>query len=194
MTKKLTDSERAAALHDIQQAIGLRRPLRESLDALDRACRTAGLADPKRPFDPESSRTGLKGLFPGTFRDFAHDFPSLAYSIATGVGKTRLMAAFLVYLYRTHGILNFFILAPNLTIYLKLIRDFGDTAYEKYVFRGVSEFVNNRPVVITADNYAQQGALFQQSEVRINIFNIAKFNTDSKTSKKDGKTGSGCKK
>lgn len=73
---------------------------------------------------------------------------------------------------------NFFILAPNLTIYDKLIKDFGDPAYEKYVFNGISEFVHNRPVIITGDNYAQQGALYSDTEIRINIFNISKFNSD----------------
>jgi type III restriction enzyme len=36
------------------------------------------------------------------------------------------------------------------------------------------------------DNYAQQGNLFVESEIRINIFNIAKFNSDNKGQKKDG--------
>jgi len=35
----------------------------------------------------------------------------------TEVGKTRLMGAFISYLHLAHGIDNFFVLAPNLTIY-----------------------------------------------------------------------------
>ena len=82
------------------------------------------------------------------------------------------MGAIVAYLYLKKGVKNFFILAPNLTIYDKLIEDFGNPAYHKYVFNGISEFVHNRPVVITGDNYAQQGAFFSDSEIRINIFNI----------------------
>lgn len=55
------------------------------------------------------------------------------------------MAAIIAYLHLNHGINHFFVLAPNLTLYQKLIRDFGDTAYEKYVFKGMSEFVSSRP-------------------------------------------------
>ncbi|HPE40632.1 MAG TPA: DEAD/DEAH box helicase family protein, partial [Bacteroidales bacterium] len=75
---------------------------------------------------------------------------------------------------------------PNLTIYDKLIEDFGNPAYHKYVFNGISEFVHQRPVVITGDNYAQQGALFAESEIRINIFNIAKFNSDNRGTTQGG--------
>jgi hypothetical protein len=65
----------------------------------------------------------LKSLFQ-TLDDFEQDFPSLCFALATGVGKTRLMGAFIAYLHLAHGINNFFVLAPNLTIYNKLIADF----------------------------------------------------------------------
>ncbi|MCX4364026.1 MAG: DEAD/DEAH box helicase family protein, partial [Clostridia bacterium] len=111
------------------------------------------------------------------------DFPSLAFSIATGIGKTRLMAAIIAYLYQKHGIKHFFILAPNLTLYEKLKRDFGDTSYEKYVFKGMSEFVSSPPQIITGETYdgRTQSAF---SSLQINIFNIAKFNKDTKNSTK----------
>ncbi|OMP14003.1 hypothetical protein COLO4_00458 [Corchorus olitorius] len=96
------------------------------------------------------------------------------------------MGARIAYLALNKGIKNFFVLAPNLTIYEKLIKDFGDPGYEKYVFNGISEFVHNRPVIITGDNYSQQGNLFDESEIRINIFNISKFNSDNKGTKKGG--------
>ena len=38
------------------------------------------------------------------FVNFDRDFPSLCFSLATGVGKTRLMGAFIVYLYLTQNI------------------------------------------------------------------------------------------
>lgn len=119
-------------------------------------------------------------------KDFERYFPSFAFSIATGIGKTRLMAACIAYLYLEKGIRHFFIIAPNLTLYEKLIKDFGDPSYEKYVFKGLSEFVHNTPVVITGDNYEKTRAFFSDKEIQINIFNISKFNTDSKENAKKG--------
>src|SRR5690606_30545366 len=91
----------------------------------------------------------------------------------------RLMGAFIAYLHLAHGINNFFVLAPNLTIYDKLITDFTPNT-PKYVFKGIGEFAINPPRVITGDNYDQQniagGELF--GEVRINIFNISKINSE----------------
>ena len=55
------------------------------------------------------------------------------------MGKTRLMGAFIAYLHLAHGINNFFVLAPNLTIYNKLITDFTPNT-PKYVFKGIAEF------------------------------------------------------
>lgn len=175
-------------LRDIKQRLGLRQPLQESLDLLDALCREAHLGDLHHSLPLEEAAARVAAHCPDSFQSFERGFPSLTYNIATGVGKTRLMAAMVLYLFRSRGIRNFFILAPNLTIYNKLIRDFGDPGFEKYVFNGVPEFVTQRPVVITGDNYAQQGGLFQQDELRINIFNIAKFNADTKTAKKDGRT------
>lgn len=89
------------------------------------------------------------------------------------------MGAIIAYLYLKKGIKHFFILAPNLTLYEKLIRDFGDTTYEKYVFKGISEFLTSPPNIVTGDTYTDRpGHMF--SDVEINIFNISKFNKDSK--------------
>ncbi|MGH8078057.1 MAG: DEAD/DEAH box helicase family protein, partial [Lysobacter sp.] len=90
-----------------------------------------------------------------------------------------LMGAFVSYLHLAHGINNFFVMAPNLTIYNKLIADFTPNT-PKYVFKGVAEFAVNSPAVITGDNYDQRdpasGLLF--GGVRINIFNISKINSE----------------
>jgi type III restriction enzyme len=43
------------------------------------------------------------------------------------------MGACIAYLYLEKGIKNFFVLAPNLTIYNKLIEDFGNSSNPKYV-------------------------------------------------------------
>jgi type III restriction enzyme len=47
---------------------------------------------------------------------FERSFPSLCFAIATGVGKTRLMGAFIGYLHLARGINNFFVLAPKLNM------------------------------------------------------------------------------
>ena len=111
--------------------------------------------------------------------DVEREFPSLCLALAIGVGKTRLMGAFISYLHLAHGIDNFFVLAPNLTIYNKLIADFTPNT-PKYVFRGIAEFATDVPVIITGDNYDQRdpasGALF--GGVRVNIFNISKINSE----------------
>jgi type III restriction enzyme len=71
------------------------------------------------------------------------------------------------------------VLAPNLTIYNKLIADFTPNT-AKYVFKGIAEFAVNAPMVITGDTYEQlnvvDSGLF--GEVRINIFNISKINSE----------------
>lgn len=52
-------------------------------------------------------------------------------------------------------------------------------------FKGISEFVGKPPRIVTGENYQDRsGNLF--SDVEINIFNISKFNTENKTTKKGG--------
>jgi type III restriction enzyme len=176
--------------NNIKLRLSLREPLQQALDIV--AQLSDDLTLDKVPDNEEEALAFLKDELDKvknsftTCTSFQRDFPSIAFSIATGVGKTRLMGACIAYLYLQKGIKNFFVLAPNLTIYDKLIEDFGNPGYHKYVFNGISEFVHNRPVIITGDNYNQQGNLFKEGEIRINIFNIAKFNSDNKGQKKDG--------
>lgn len=126
--------------------------------------------------------SSVKELFPHC-KDFERDFPSLAFSIATGIGKTRLMGACIAYLYLQKGIKNFFVLAPNLTLYEKLVNDFTPNT-PKYVFNGIAEFVHREPKIINALNYTDGIDFSNKDSIRINIFNIAKFNSDSKDSKR----------
>ncbi|MBI3042757.1 MAG: DEAD/DEAH box helicase family protein [Betaproteobacteria bacterium] len=155
--------------------LSLRPPQRRSLEILDRVTE---IVPPRRGADIEAALATIKSEFP-TVTDFERDFPSLCFALATGVGKTRLMGAFISYLHLAHGINNFFVLAPNLTIYNKLIADFTPNT-PKYVFTGIAEFAVNSPAIITGDNYDQRdptsGVLF--GGVRVNIFNISKINTE----------------
>ena len=127
----------------------------------------------------------IKSEFPSV-EDFERDFPSLCFALATGVGKTRLMGAFISYLYLSEGIRHFFVLAPNLTIYNKLTADFTQNT-PKYVFRGIAEFANNPPLIITGDNYQDGRGIRRDGylhgvdwelDVHINIFNISKINSE----------------
>lgn len=181
---------------NIKQRLSLREPLVEALDVLSRLVDKLALVKPAKQEDKEVDEVTYKQYLQEELRkvqeicpsckDFERDFPSFAFSIATGIGKTRLMGACIAYLYLKKGIKHFFILAPNLTLYEKLMRDFGDPSYEKYVFRGISEFVHNEPYVITGDNYNSARSLFSDNQIQINIFNISKFNTESKEGGKKG--------
>lgn len=165
-------------LQAVSGRLSLRKPQKDSLEALAKAIEISDnkLLDPKRDV-PELLST-LKSEFK-TLSDFERDFPSLCFALATGVGKTRLMGAFISYLYIAHGIENFFVLAPNLTIYEKLIADFTP-GNPKYVFKGIAEFATNSPRIITGDNYDQLNITGDQlfSSVDINIFNISKINSE----------------
>jgi type III restriction enzyme len=90
------------------------------------------------------------------------------------------MGAFITYLHLNMKMQNFFVLAPNLTIYRKLIDDFTPNT-PKYVFKGIAEFAQNPPLIITGDNYdsginIKSNSLF--NEIHINIFNISKINSE----------------
>jgi len=160
-------------VNNISNRLSLRHPQRQSLEILARICELLSIPDST---DGETSLVAIKKEFP-TFTDFERDFPSLCFALATGVGKTRLMGAFISYLYLKHKIKNFFILAPNLTIYNKLITDFTPNS-SKYVFTGISEFVMDVPEIITGDNYEKSSIITDFSGCRINIFNISKINSE----------------
>jgi len=189
-------------VNDISGRLSLRDPQRHSLEILARITDSV----PLRKYT-ESDSTELaaalaiiRSEYPSV-TDFERGFPSLCFSLATGVGKTRLMGAFIAYLHLKYGMNTYFVLAPNLTIYNKLISDF-QPASPKYVLKGISAFAIKPPVIITGENYETGGGvradylpaeaqfqrnLFNQSDdVVINIFNISKINSEvrgGKTSK-----------
>ena len=160
-------------VNNIANRLSLRHPQRESLEILDRICELLSLPDIT---DRETSLAAIKKEFP-TFTDFDRDFPSICFALATGVGKTRLMGAFISYLHLAHNINNFFVLAPNLTIYNKLITDFTPNT-SKYVFTGISEFAIDAPEIITGDNYENSSIITGFAQCKINIFNISKINSE----------------
>jgi type III restriction enzyme len=166
----------------INQRLSLRKPQSESLEIL---ADVLGKIELSKGGDPAAALEIIRDLFPSV-EAFERDFPSLCFALATGVGKTRLMGAFISYLYLTGKSRHFFVLAPNKTIYEKLIADFSPES-PKYVFKGVAEFAANPPLIVTGDNYESGvGVRFEGgrsadlfgSDVHINIFNVDKINKE----------------
>lgn len=155
--------------------LSLRPPQRRSLEILDRVTE---IVPPRKNADLEATLETIQSEFTSV-TNFEREFPSLCFALATGVGKTRLMGAFITYLHLAHGINNFFVLAPNLTIYNKLITDFKPNT-PKYVFKGISEFATDAPAIITGDNYESMASTLFDITLRckINIFNIAKISSE----------------
>lgn len=160
----------------IVQRLSLRKPQEESLDLLVDVLARIELS---KNADVIKQLEEIKAAHPN-ITDFERDFPSLCFALATGVGKTRLMGAFIAYLFLTGRSKHFLVLAPNTTIYEKLISDFTQGS-GKYVFRGVAELTHNPPVIVTGDNWDNgrgvQGSDLFDSPI-INIFNVDKINKD----------------
>lgn len=161
----------------ISSRLSLRQPQRASLEIL---AHVLEMCPPQKGGDLEVQLAKVQEVYTNV-ASFDREFVSLCFALATGVGKTRLMGAFMSLLYTQYGVRNFFVLAPNLTIYNKLITDFSP-ASPKYVLNGLQEFANNPPLVITGDNYDSgidvgSGRL-NQDEVTINVFNVAKISSE----------------
>ena len=88
--------------------LSLRPPQRLSLEILDRVTE---IVPPQKETDISAALATIKSEFL-TVTDFERDFPSLCFALATGVGKTRLMGAFISYLHLAHGLNNFFVIHP----------------------------------------------------------------------------------
>lgn len=172
------------AVTQITQRLSLRKPQAEALRRLDDI---VDLIAPSKDTDVQAARDAVRaayGVLPNaTFEEFERfGFPSICFALATGVGKTRLMGAFISYLYMIGKSRNFFVLAPNLTIYEKLLADFQPTS-PKYVFRGIEAFAHQAPLIVNAENYEEgrgvRGTdLFGREGAIINIFNISKINSE----------------
>lgn len=163
----------------IRSRLSLRSPQAESLEILEKLADELEL---KKGPDLAAELSKVRKLYP-TCADFEREFPSLCFALATGVGKTRLMGAFISYLYMEKGVKNFFVMAPNLTVYNKLITDFSEPTHPKYVFRGIGAFATHPPRVVTGDNYESSGYSDLFSEVTVNVFNISKLNSETRGGK-----------
>lgn len=164
----------------ISNVMSLRKPQERSIKILDAILDEFDLS---KNLDVEMACEYVHDLYP-IFKTSEHPFMSLTFALATGVGKTKLMGAFMTYLYTNKGVRNFFVVAPNLTIYKKLKNDLGNPTIdnEKYVFRGVSCFATQTPNVWVDDDYRNRPArsLTDSDSINIYIFNISKFNSDER--------------
>lgn len=186
--KPKNNMNKAHALQYITNAMSLRTPQERSLilfaDYLESESGNKVLARMKQEErrnvgDIEIATKAYAQTVPelGQFQTFERTFPAYTFALATGVGKTRLMGAFVAYLYLVHGIQHFMIVAPGNTIYRKLVDDFSKANNPKYVFQGIEEINIGTTSIITKDNYQQNQAnvsLFG-NQIQINIFNIQQF-------------------
>ncbi len=164
----------------ISNVMSLRRPQERSIKILSAVLDEFELT---KNLNLEKACENVHEIYP-IFKTSEHPFMSLTFALATGVGKTRLMGAFITYLYTNKGVRNFFVVAPNLTIYKKLKNDLGNPSIdnEKYVFRGVGCFSTQTPNVWIDDDYRNRPAksLTDTDSINIYIFNISKFNSDER--------------
>jgi type III restriction enzyme len=157
---------------DIRQFMSLREPQSEALRRLEqiseptdyRACTLATLA------------ATAKEIVDGKPElEFDTDFASFCFAIATGVGKTRLMGASIYLLWQLKKYRNFFILAPNTTIYEKLKSELLISS-PKYMFIGLSDFPT--PRVYDGENYLSYRPSqphLNETEATVFVFNIQKI-------------------
>lgn len=169
----LTEHQRRRIRREVTQRLSLRAPQEE---ALKRLAEIADLIDWRGDVDSKSLLAEIQALYPSV-ESFERQFPSLCFALATGVGKTRLMGAFVASLYLTGRSRNFFVLAPNTTIYAKLLEDFSRPSSPKYVFKGIAEFGQNPPTIVTGENWENATGL-KLGEAVINIFNVDKINKE----------------
>ena len=163
----------------ISGVMSLRKPQMESLKILEEITKSVSL---RKGMNLKATIGAIHAMYP-ICTDFERDFMSVTFALATGVGKTRLMGAFIAYLYTQHDIKNFFVVAPNTTIYDKLKKDLSDSSSPKYVFKGLGCF-NTLPQIITDDDYKEKTISLFESDIRIFIYNIDKFNKDGANMKK----------
>lgn len=187
VTRMKTSMKKEQALQYITNAMSLRTPQAKSLllfaDYLESEVGKKVLARMKEgareniSVIEESTKkyTGQEPLLK-QFQAFERTFPAYTFALATGVGKTRLMGAFVAYLYLVYGVQHFMIVAPGNTIYRKLVEDFSKSNNPKYVFRGIEELTSSNVKIITKENYglSQMSQLFA-NKIEVNIFNIQQF-------------------
>jgi len=100
-----------------------------------------------------------------------HKIPFYCFEMATGSGKTILIAGNVLYLL-SKGIKNILILVKGKTIYDKTIREF-DINNRKCIFNKAMTYKYN---LITGDNYQNKSSNYdEKADFNLFVFNIEKF-------------------
>jgi len=108
-----------------------------------------------------------------------HNIPFYCFEMATGSGKTLLMAANVLYLLNK-GIKDIFIIVKGKTIYDKTIREF-DINNKKSIFNKAMDYKYN---LIIGENYQNRSSNYDENaDFNLFVFNIEKF------FEKSGQTG-----
>lgn len=155
----------------ISRCMSLREPQREALEVFHAISKDTDYKTAALSVVAEKASAASRTAKPV---EFDTQFPSFCFALATGVGKTRLMGASIYYLWKTKGYKNFFILAPNITIYDKLRAELNP-AHPKYMFAGLSDFP--APEIYDGDNYLRFSPAGQvlYGQANVFIFNISKI-------------------
>lgn len=164
----------------LKQRMSLRDPQFEALSYLDAICLKLDFKTSEKEQTEKVASENCENKREIKI-DAELDFPSYCFSMATGMGKTRLMGAAIYYLYKTKGYRHFFILAPGNTIYDKLRKE-AHPSHPKYIFKGLEGEIGE-PRIYDGENYINYPAKFEQleiitrqhSDIELFIFNIGKI-------------------
>ena len=150
----------------------------DSLLQLEGVLQTRGVASKK--VYTQADLTNIYRLVMRRQGTFDYSFPSFCFALATGVGKTRLLGACIYTLYKEKGYKNFFVIAPNRTIYEKFIREFEEKS-PKYIFEGITDLPKFRALTGEDFNKAniKQSTLWHE-DFTVYIFNIDKFKSEER--------------
>lgn len=134
-----------------------------------------------QPLDLSQDKDTILASLPGNLA-FDTKFPAFTFDMATGTGKTRLMAACMYYLYEKGISKNFFLLSPGDTIYRKTIDNFTK-GHPKFEFSGWADIPHFE--LVTGENYEKYNPnqlKLYPNRFTIFIFNIDKFRRKDKES------------
>lgn len=107
----------------------------------------------------------------------------LLYNMATGSGKTLIMAGLILYLYEK-GYRNFLFFVPSTNIIDKTIDNFLNSASSKFLFRQSISIANRRIEIIKVDNFEASNP----DAINICFTTIQKLHSDLHTEKENSLT------
>ena len=162
----------------ISEVMLLRKPQTQSLKILEEITNAVQL---RKGMNLKDALSVVRALYPSCC-EFGRDFMSLTFALPPDIGKTRLMGAFITYLYTQHHIRNFFVVAPA-KILGELKKIFSNNNSAEYMSNGLGCF-STPPQIITDADYREKTPSLSESGVHIFVCNIDKFNKEGADMKK----------